>query len=94
MARVRWDRVGRIGLLLVLGVVACVYAEHIVSFVTTKAQDDRQLAVVHTLMADNARLARQQKSLGQASTIIADARKLGMVLTGEHPYVVTSQLGH
>jgi hypothetical protein len=94
MARVRWDRVGRIGLLVVLAVVGWLYAENIVSVISTKTQDDHQLVIVRGLIADNARLSREQRSLSRSATIIADARTLGMVKLGEHPYVVTGQPGN
>ncbi|HWF53427.1 MAG TPA: septum formation initiator family protein [Solirubrobacteraceae bacterium] len=89
MARVRWDRVGRIGLLVVLAVVGGLYVTHILSFLQTKAQDDSQLATVRTLIRSNDKLERQQRALSQPATIAADARRLGMVKVGEHPYVIT-----
>jgi hypothetical protein len=94
MARVRWDRVGRIGLLVVLAVVSVLYIEDIISVVGTKVQDGHQLAIVRGLVTDNSRLSQEQRSLSRPATITADARKLGMVKVGEHPYVVTGQPGN
>jgi len=60
------------------------------TYLSTRAQANHELAVVRSLTKDNARLAGIQRSLSQPGTIAADARKLGMVMPGEHPYAVTS----
>jgi cell division protein FtsL len=87
--RVRWERVGRVSLLLVLAVVIGLYAQHALSFVSTHAQAERELSNVHQLIHDNAALAREQRSLGETSTIERDARALGMVQPNERSYVIT-----
>jgi cell division protein FtsB len=86
--RVRWDRVGRVGLLVTLGIVVCLYIQPALSILTTWRAERRQAAVVHQLLHSNAALERQVRSLNQPLTIAADARTLGMVLSGEKPYVV------
>jgi hypothetical protein len=88
MARVRWDRVGRIGLLLVLAAVASLYVTHTIAFLKAKAQADAQLSIVDGLIRANARLEREQQALSRPAVIAAKARRLGMVRLGEHPYVV------
>lgn len=92
--RVRWERVGRIVLLLVFGVVVALYVEHTLSYFSTRAQTDQEQAIVRSLSRQNARLTREQKSLNEPSTIISDARALGMVRPGEQPYVVMGFAGH
>jgi cell division protein FtsB len=87
--RVRWDRVGRVGLLIVLGVVVILYFEHTLSYISTRQEASRESGIVHTLVRDNAALMRQQKSLTDPATIQKDARALGMVQPGERPYVIT-----
>jgi cell division protein FtsB len=87
--RVRWERVGRFGLLLVLVVVIGVYAEHTLSYFSTRAQADQQRAYVGRLAHENARLTREQKSLNDPATIVSDARALGMVRPNEQPFVIT-----
>jgi hypothetical protein len=86
--RVRWDRVGRVGLLVTLGIVVCLYIQPALSILTTWRAEHRQAAVVHQLLRSNAALDRQVRSLNQPSTVASDARALGMVLNGEKPYVV------
>jgi cell division protein FtsB len=92
--RVRWERVGRFGLLFVLAVVIGLYVEHTLSYVSTRAQADQQRAIVTQLARQNAALIREQKSLNDPATIISEARSLGMVRPGEQPYVVTGSGGH
>jgi cell division protein FtsB len=87
--RVRWERVGRFGLLFVLTVVIGLYVEHTLSYFHTHAQADQQQAIVNQLARQNAELSRQQKSLNDSTTIVRDARALGMVRPGERPYVIT-----
>lgn len=87
----RWERVGRIGLLVVLTVVVGLYVEHTLSYLSTRAQNDQQQAIVQSLTRQNARLRQEQKSLNDPATIIRDARRLGMVRPGERPYVIMGQ---
>ena len=89
--RVRWERVGRIGLLVVLTVVVGLYVEHTLSYVATRSQSERQQAIVTKLTRQNAQLAKETKALNTSSTIISQARALGMVRPNERPYVVTGQ---
>jgi cell division protein FtsB len=87
--RVRWDRVGRVGLLIVFAVVAGLYIQQGLALVSTHSQAVQQLAIVHRLASENRSLERQQRSLKDPATIERDARALGMVRPGERPYVVT-----
>ena len=89
--RVRWERLGRFGLLFVLVIVVGLYAEHTLSYFSTRAQADQQKAIVDRLAHQNADLTRTLKSLNQPSTIVRDARTLGMVRPGEQPYAITGQ---
>jgi cell division protein FtsB len=92
--RVRWERVGRFGLLLVLAVVIGLYVEHTLSYFATRAQADQQQAIVTRLQRQNAALSKQERSLNDPATIVSDARALGMVRPGEQPYVITGSTGH
>jgi len=92
--RVRWDRAGRVGLLVVLGVVVGLYVQHTLSYLSTSAQAGREEAIVSRLAHQNANLVRQQKSLEDPATIVRDARALGMVRLNERPYVITGALSH
>jgi cell division protein FtsB len=88
---VRWERVGRVALLVVLAVVIGLYADHTISFFSARAQANRQHAVVNQLKRQNAYFEQRQRSLNDLSAILAQARKLGMVRPGEQPYTITGQ---
>lgn len=87
-SRVRWDRVGRTGLLIVLAVVAGLYLQDAINFISTRSTSKAQQADVQVLARENAALRKQQAALNNPVTIKADARALGMVQAGERPYVV------
>jgi cell division protein FtsB len=81
-------------LLVVLAVVVGLYAQHALSYLSARAQAQQQQAVVQRLVRENAALEKQQRSLNDPATIARDARALGMVKSGEHPYVVTGLPNH
>jgi cell division protein FtsB len=89
--RVRWERVGRYGLLFVLVIVVGLYVEHTMSYISTRTQSDQQKAIVNQLSHQNRGLAQQLKSLNDPVTIVRDARALGMVRPGEQSYAMTGQ---
>lgn len=89
-ARVRWDRVGRVALLVVLGVVGVLYIEHAIAYLSARSRFDAENGTVRQLERDNARLVVQQRLLRDPATIVLDARKLGMVRPGERSYVISS----
>ena len=91
--RVRWDRVGRVSLLLVLCVVAGLYVQRALAYLSVRSQDNQQRAIVQQLTRSNTSLQAQQRSLTDPATILTDARALGMVRPGEHPYEVTGLPG-
>lgn len=90
-ARVRWDRVGRVALLVVLGIVALLYVQHALSYFSARRQLHRQTAIVRSLQRQNAQLEGQARSLTDPATIVAQARRLGMVKLGERAYSITGQ---
>jgi len=92
--RVRWDRVGRVSLLLVLCVVAGLYVQRALAYLSVRSQDNQQRAIVQQLTRSNTSLQAQQRSLTDPATILTDARALGMVRPGEHPYEITGLPGH
>jgi cell division protein FtsB len=92
--RVRWDRVGRVGLLVVLCVVAGLYVQQGLAYLSVRSQADQQRAIVQQLKQSNASLRAQARSLNNPVTILRDARALGMVRVGEHPYEVTGLPKH
>jgi cell division protein FtsB len=91
---VRWEKVGRVVLLVVLVVVVGLYVQQGLAYLSVRSQASQQQAIVHSLSRQNAKLIQQQASLNSSATIQRDARALGMVLPGERPYAVTGLPGH
>jgi cell division protein FtsB len=91
--RVRWERVGRIGLLVVLAVVIGLYADHAISYFSARAASNRQHAIVSHLERQNAYFERRRQALEHLPTILAQARRLGMVRPGEQPYSIIGKTG-
>ena len=92
--RIRWDRAGRIGLLVVLGVVVGLYVQHTLSYFATRSQASSQATIVNQLVRQNAALVKQEQALKNPATIVRDARALGMVRPNEIPFVITGHSGH
>jgi cell division protein FtsB len=87
-ARIRWDRVGRIALLLVLLGVVLLYVGPIRSYFTTWHESKARGAEVARLEAENARLRERRDELRNPRALEREARRLGMVKPGERAYVV------
>lgn len=77
------------GLLVVLAVVAGLYVQHALTYLSVRSQSQQQQAIVRNLERQNATLAAQERSLKNPATVQREARALGMVRMGEHPYVIT-----
>jgi outer membrane murein-binding lipoprotein Lpp len=78
-----------VGLLVVLAVVGGLYVQQGLSYLSTRAQADRQAGIAQRLQGENDQLSRQQKALSDPATIASHARALGMVRAGERSYVFT-----
>src|SRR6266576_617337 len=85
---VRWDRVGRVALLLVLGLILLLYLGPARSFYSTWRESHSKRDQVRRLTAENVRLNARRRALGDPRTLEAEARKLGMVRPTERAYVV------
>lgn len=80
--------------MIVLAVVALIYLEDAVNFISTRSTADAGHANVEQLARQNAALRKQQASLSNPVTIKHDARVLGMVQQGEQPYVMMGLPSH
>jgi cell division protein FtsB len=83
-----------VALLVVLTVVVGLYIQRTLTYLSVRSAADQQLAIVHRLTRENAKLIRQQKALNNPATIEQDARALGMVRPGERPYAVIGLPGN
>jgi len=87
-SRIRWDKVGRLALVLVLFGVLVSYLNPVVNLVDawrdSKASEER----LADLKQENRRLTNQVREAGTPLVLEREARKLGMVRPGEDAYVV------
>ena len=87
-SRVRWDRIGRTALVLVLFAVLVSYLNPLVNLFDawqdSKAGEERLVE----LQRENVELRRQVSDAGSTLTLQREARRLGMIRPGERAYVV------
>ena len=88
-AAIRWDRVSRVALLVVLLVLVGLYAGPLRSYWDTVSQAKQRRAEVATLKRENERLRTHRNALQSSSALEREARRLGMVKPGERPYVIS-----
>jgi hypothetical protein len=87
--RVRWDRVGRTSLLVVLVGLMALYIGPLRSYLATWRQSHTAGATVSTLERDHRALVKQHSALADPRNLERRARALGMVRQDERSYVVT-----
>jgi cell division protein FtsB len=89
VARVRWDRLGRLALLCVLVALVYLYVSAGFRMLSTWQQSRHDKAAVATLEREHGRLSTQHEALSGQPALEAQARRLGMIRPREQPYVVT-----
>ena len=87
-ARIRWDRLGRVALLLVLVGVIALYVNPLRSYLSTWQEAKNRRGEVAELEQENARLRARKAELQNPRALEREARRLGMVKPGERAYVV------
>jgi cell division protein FtsB len=87
-ARIRWDRVGRVALLLVLLLIVYLYVGPVRSWWTTWQDSKAKQAQVQRLERENAQLRARKAALGTPQALEREARRIGMVRPDERPFVV------
>jgi hypothetical protein len=87
-SRVRWDRVGRIALTLVLAAVLYSYLNPAIDFVKTYTATTAAKAEFHEMLRENKRLHNRIQTADDPMVISRRARAQGMVAEGETPIVV------
>jgi cell division protein FtsB len=86
--RIRWDRLGRWALIVVLGFVLYLYVGPAATWVSTYREAARKRADVAALKHENRRLTERRRELQHPAALDREARRLGMVKAGEKSYVV------
>jgi cell division protein FtsB len=88
LTRIRWDRLGRWALIVVLAFVVYLYIGPAASWVSTYNDAKRKRQDVAALKAENQRLRERRKELRDPASLEREARRLGMVKAGEKSYVI------
>ncbi len=87
LPRVRWDRVGRLAMLVVLAALLYLYLSAGIRMFSAWHQSRHDSATVVTMEREHKALVRQRESLGRQGTIEAQARDLGMKKSNERQYI-------
>lgn len=86
--RVRWDRLGRMALLVVGVLLVCLYVNPLRTYVATQREAKTKRAEVAELRQEHDALVRRQAVLRRAASVETEARNLGMVKRSERAFVV------
>ncbi len=86
--RIRWDRISRVALLLVLLGVLALYINPVKSYWSTWQESKARSAEAAELKRENERLAARKNELRDPRALEREARRLGMVRAGERAYVL------
>jgi len=86
--RIKWDRVGRIALVVVLAAVLYSYLNPAIDFVKTYTATTAAKAKLHELQHVNRRLHGEVQSAEDPIVVDREARVQGMVSPGETPIVI------
>jgi len=92
-SRIKWDRVGRVALTLVLVAVLYSYLGPSLDFVKTYTGTTAAKAELHDLLKENRRLHNRIQSADDPLVVDHEARAQGMVAEGEMPVVIHGKLG-
>lgn len=87
-SRIKWDRVGRIALVLVLFAVAYSYLNPAIDLFKTYQSTTAAKAEFHELLRENKRLHKAVQSADEPAVVEGTARKQGMIAAGETPFVL------
>ncbi|HEX5594239.1 MAG TPA: hypothetical protein VFX35_12945 [Solirubrobacterales bacterium] len=92
-SRIKWDRLGRVALTLVLAAVLYSYLHPTIHFFETYTGTSAAKAKRHQLLQENRALHKRIQSSKDPIVIEREARAQGMVAEGETPVVIDGRLG-
>ena len=85
---IRWDRVGRVALLIVLFGVLSLYIGPSIHLVETWQEAKQRRAQAVELRRENQALRARRQALHDPRTLEREARRLGLVKPGEQLFIV------
>jgi hypothetical protein len=87
---VRWDRLGRVALLVVLGGIVLLYVGPAHSYWQTWNDARAKRGELHRLQQEHQRLLARRRALREPALLMREARGQGMVREGERAFVVSN----
>jgi len=85
---IRWDRLGRVALLVTLVVIVLSYLSPARHWLQQSGTASRQKEELGQLTAQRTRLEGRLRALRDPGALEREARRLGMVRVGERSYVI------
>ena len=85
---IRWDRLGRVALLITLIVIVLSYLSPARQWIKQSGTAGHQKQELSDLNSENAKLKRRLRALRDPGALEREARRLGMVRVGERSYVI------
>jgi cell division protein FtsB len=91
-SRIRWDKVGRVALVIVLFLVLASYVSPALNFFDAWRDSRTEHATLAELRQENARLQERVAKLSGPDAAEQAARKQGLIVPGERAYTI--KFGH
>ena len=85
---IRWDRLGRLALLVVLGVVVLLYVAPVSHYISQRKTAAAHQQELRGLENENRALTARARRLRRPGALEAEARRLGMVRPDERPFSI------
>jgi cell division protein FtsB len=85
---IRWDRLGRVALLITLIVIVFSYLSPARHWLQQSGTAGRQKQELSDLRGQKTKLQRRLRALRDPGALEREARRLGMVRVGERSYVI------
>jgi hypothetical protein len=86
--RIHWDKLGRVVLVLVIFAILVSYINPVVNFVDAWSDSRSERSSLVEVRTENAKLRQRLEALDAPDAAERSARRTGMVLEGERPYVI------
>jgi len=87
-SNIQWHRVGRVALLFTLFVIVLLYIRPVAHWIQQRSTAAHSQADLRDLQREHDRLEARLHQLSGTGAVEREARKMGMVRSGERPYVV------
>ena len=87
-SRIRWDKLGRVALVLVLLAIMASYVSPLVNFFDAWSDSRAERVQLQQLLQQNRELRAKAAALDGQGAAESEARQMGMVAAGERSYVL------